>query len=54
MTIQCMGDAGENIFGMSAVDFYKIKDDYQMIRELADKQIWRTYHMKIRANFDQN
>ena len=49
-----MGDVGEKIVGLSAVEFYGIKDDSKRVEKLAKKAQWRHFTMTIRARLDHS
>ena len=52
-SIQCMGEAGESILGMEAVDLYDMHEDVELIRNLVREQVTMPYEMLIRAKVDQ-
>ena len=54
MTVQCLGESGEQILGLKATDFYSIHENIEQVRHLAMGQTWKPLNVTVRAKVDQS
>jgi hypothetical protein len=48
-----LGDAGQAVLGMSAVDFYNIHDDFHKVSDLCNRLKFKEVSLLVRAKYDE-